>query len=348
MGKWSKLTSIFQMGWNRHENLDVPQRLIMGSNPAVPCLAGAVEMTGVTGTLLNQASVDLLDSFDVFWQQVVRFGDVPISACRYLWIEMRRYVELEMAKPKSSASFHLLRLHQRWHKHLHLRPKASPSRDALRGFAKPSPSFFSEDPFLNLNDLKISSSNKYTTWEEKRKLKQSRKKKKKRHGQISGPTNWQFQIGYLQVQLVGDLRMGMVRWKLFGFDCTRKTWAWWGSWCNALLESMIAFLSKTSHYTFRITCTSYNVYIYIYIYIHNVWNKAHHSINLTSTISFTNDFRIFSLCFRHVFVVMVLRPSQVPNWGCVGWITVNVTFPISIGRVQISPFFPPITVYKFV
>lgn len=54
----------------------------MGSNPAVPCLAGAVEMTGVTGTLLNQASVDLLDSFDVFWQQVVRFGDVPISACR--------------------------------------------------------------------------------------------------------------------------------------------------------------------------------------------------------------------------------------------------------------------------
>lgn len=82
MGKWSKLTSIFQMGWNRHENLDVPQRLIMGSNPAVPCLAGAVEMTGVTGTLLNQASVDLLDSFDVFWQQVVRFGDVPISACR--------------------------------------------------------------------------------------------------------------------------------------------------------------------------------------------------------------------------------------------------------------------------
>ena len=71
----------------------------MGSNPA--------------GTLLNQASVDLLDSFDVFWQQVVRLGDVHQFLHGDLWIKMRRYVELEMAKPKSSAFFHLLRLHQR-------------------------------------------------------------------------------------------------------------------------------------------------------------------------------------------------------------------------------------------
>ena len=266
MGKWSKLTSIFQMGWNRHENLDVPQRLIMGSNPAVPCLAGAVEMTGVTGTLLNQASVDLLDSFDVFWQQVVRFGDVPISACRSVdrneeicrtWNGQAKVLSIFPSVVEAAPT---------------VTQTSAPATESFAqqgcppGFCQaiskfffwrsfPQPEWFEDFKFQQIYNLR-----------RKKETKTKPKKKDKRHGQISGPTNWQFQIGYLQVQLVGDLRMGMVRWKLFGFDCTRKTWAWWGSWCNALLESMIAFLSKTSHYTFRITCTSYNVYIYIHLY----------------------------------------------------------------------------------
>lgn len=168
---------------------------------------------------------------------------------------------------------------------------------------------------------------------EKKTGNKAEKKEKKTTWADIGTHKWQFQIGYLQVQLVGDLRMGMVRWKFFGFDCTRKTWAWWGSSCNALLESMITFLSKTSHYTFRITCTSYN--IYIYIYIHNVWNKAHHSINLTSTISFTNDFRIFSLLVSPRFRSHGIEAEPGAKLRVCGMDNVNDTFPISIGRVRV-------------
>lgn len=257
MGKWSNLMSIFQMGWNRHENLDVPQRLIMGSNPAVPWLAWPgpfwIRHLWTSSTALMCFGSRWLD-----WEMSTNFC---MEICGSKWGDMSnlkwpsqspQHLSICWGCTNGDPNICTCTCDRK------LRPAGMPSGvlpSHLQVFfwrSFPQPEWFEDFKFQQIYNLR------------RKKETQPKKKEKKTTWTDIGTDKWQFQIGYLQVQLVGDLRMGMVRWKLFGFDCTRKTWAWWGSWCNALLESMIAFLSKTSHYTFRITCTSYNVYIHLY------------------------------------------------------------------------------------
>ena len=104
---------------------------------------------------------------------------------------------------------------------------------------------------------------------------------------------------------------------------------------------MIAFLSKTSHYTFRITCTSYNG---IYTFRYTMYEIKHiFPLTLIPLISFTNDQHLFALVSPR-FRSHGIEAEPGAKLRVCGMDNVNVTFPISIGRVRPSPFFPLITV----